>query len=209
MKYVNYKGNNGERGDFKKWSELSMTHHQTINQESMNEQELIETRLWDYIDSLSNPEEKTAIEKLIEANIEWRRKYKELLDLNQLMAGSELEMPSMRFTKNVMEEIARYHVAPATKSYINKRIIWGIGIFFLVMITGFLIYGFAQVNWSAPSSGNSVIQNELNKLPKYDWSKFMSSTYTNIFMMINVVLGLILFDMYLQRKKERAKQQQI
>lgn len=209
MKYVNYKGNNGEAENFRKWSELSMTHRQLINQESMNEQELIEARLWDYIDGLSNPEEKTAIEKLIEANIEWRRKYKELLEVHQLMIGSDLEMPSMRFTRNVMDEIARYQVAPATKSYINKRIIWGIGIFFLVMITGFLIYGFSQVNWSAPASGSSVIQDELNKLPKYDWSKFMSSTYTNIFMMINVVLGLILFDMYLQRKKEKAKQQQI
>ncbi len=209
MKYVNYKVNNEETDNFRKWSELCKTHLQTINQESMKEQELIEARLWEYIDGLSNPEEKTAIEKLIEANLEWRRKYKELLEVHQLMTSSELEMPSMRFTRNVMDEIARYQVAPATKSYINKRIIWGIGIFFLVMITGFLVYGFSQVNWSAPSTGSSPIQDELNKLPKYDWSKFMSSTYTNIFMMINVVLGLILFDMYLQGKKEKAKQQQI
>jgi hypothetical protein len=142
---------------------------------------------------------------LIEANIEWRRKYHELLEVHQMMNGSELEMPSLRFTRNVMDEIARYHVAPATKSYINKKIIWGIGIFFLVMIAGFLIYGFSQVNWAA-GTGSSAVQNELNKLPKFDWSKFLSNTYTNIFMMINVVLGLVLIDMYIQRRKEKHKE---
>ncbi len=48
-----------------------------------------------------------------------------------------------------MDEIARYQVAPATKSYINKNIIRGIGAFFLSLITGLLIYIFAQVKWSS------------------------------------------------------------
>jgi hypothetical protein len=171
----------------------------------MNEQQIIESRLWDYLDGLSGPEEKTAIEQLIDAHIEWRNKYKELLEIHKLMNNSEVEVPSLRFTRNVMEEIARHHVAPATKSYINKKIIWGIGTFFLVMIVGFLIYGFSQINWSA-GTGSSLVQDELNKVNKIDWGKFFNNTYTNIFMMVNVVLGLILFDMFLQRRKQAREE---
>ena len=75
----------------------------------------------------------------------------ELLHTHQLLNSSELEAPSMRFTKNVMEEISRYHVAPATKSYINKNIIRGIGAFFLTMIAGLFVYVLAQFKWSGGS----------------------------------------------------------
>ena len=205
MRYVNYKVTRGNENNIRNWSELRDADPQQEKNAVMNEQQIIESRLWDYIDGLSSPEEKSAIEQMIDAHIEWRNKYKELLEVHQLMSNSEVEMPSLRFTRNVMEEIALHHVAPATKSYINKKIIWGIGTFFLVMILGFLIYGFSQVNWSA-GSGSSLVQDELNKVNKIDWSKFFNNTYTNIFMMVNVVLGLILFDMFLQRRKQAREQ---
>jgi hypothetical protein len=203
MKYEHYKVIKSKGSDIKNWSQLYITDGQPVKKNVMNEQQLIEDRLWDYIDGRSEADEKTAIEQLIEDNIAWRKKYHELLEVHQLMNASELEAPSMRFTRNVMEEISKYHVAPATKSYINKRVIWGIGIFFLVLITGFLIYGFSQVNWSS-TSGSSEIMDQYNKIPKPDWSRFFNNTYTNIFMMINVVLGLMLLDMYLQRKKKAS-----
>ena len=103
----------------------------TFNDNRMNTEETMEDRLWDYIDGLSSPAEKSAVETLIAAHLEWQRKYKELLNVHQLMTSSDLDAPSMRFSKNVMEEITRYQVAPATKSYINKNIIRGIGAFFL------------------------------------------------------------------------------
>jgi hypothetical protein len=185
--------------DVDEWSELYNNRHLISN--FMNEQQNIEDRLWDYIDGVSNTEEKSAIEKLIETNLEWQRTYRELLETHQLMNSSELEAPSMRFTKNVMEEIAKFHVAPATSSYINKKIVWGVAGFFLVMILGFLIYSFGQINWASNNSANIVSPN----LDKLNWSKFFNNAYTNIFVMINVVLGLMLLDMYLHRKKEKLK----
>src|SRR5690349_8004057 len=101
---------------------------ENINDSSLNGapvgDEGMEARLWAYIDGLS--EEASLIEKLVAENREWKEKYAELLDVHQLMGATELEEPSLRFTKNVMEEIARYQIAPATKEYINKKIIWGI-----------------------------------------------------------------------------------
>ncbi len=159
----------------------------------------IEERLWDYIDGLSSQEEKAEVEKLIESNLEWKRQYGELLEAHQLMHNHlELEEPSMRFTQNVMEEIARLHINPATKNYINKNIIWGIAAFFIFMIIATVGYGLSQVNWAASGDANLPVD-----LSKVDYSKIYNNSYTNIFIMINTVLGLVLLDMYLRRKRDR------
>ena len=108
----------------------------------MNTQHNIEERLWNFIDGTVSADEKTVIEQLLQQDAEWKSKYSELLQVNELLRSSELEAPSLRFTRNVMEEISKLHIAPATRSYINKKIIWGIGFFFIAMFIGFLIYGF-------------------------------------------------------------------
>ena len=171
----------------------------------MDTQHNIEERLWEYIDGTCSTEEKTFIDQLIATNKEWMAKYKELLEVHQLMNQIDLEQPSMRFTQNVMEEIGRLQIAPAAQSYINKRVIWGIGTFFLLSIIGFLIYGFGQIDWSA-SGSKSIIPLDLSKV---DLSKFVNNTYTNAFMMINVVLGLVLLDMYLSKKKKQLTEKHI
>ena len=169
----------------------------------MNTQPNIEDRLWDYIDGTCSAEEKTFVEQLIATQEAWRSKYHELMDVHQLMNNSlELEQPSMRFSQNVMEEIARYQITPAAKSYINKKVIYGIGIFFLAMLAGFFIYGLAQVTWA----GNGATGDLLAKYnPKIEWSKFFNNSYTTIFMMINAVLGLVLLDIYLGKKRKQLK----
>ncbi|WP_315821761.1 hypothetical protein [Paraflavitalea speifideaquila] len=174
----------------------------------MNTQPSIETRLWDYIDGHTGPEEKSAIEQLIDSNIEWRNKYHELLEVHQLMSkGLELDEPSMRFTQNVMEDIAKYHIAPAAHSYINKRIIWGIFAFFILTIVGFLIYSLGQMNWSSSGSGSGSLPFNIDtsRISSFNFSKVFNNSYTTVFLMINAVLGLVLLDMYLNKKKNNYK----
>jgi hypothetical protein len=173
----------------------------------MNTQQQMEERLWDYIDGISVPEEQSVIEQLIQSNGEWKKKYHELLDVHQLMGSSlELDEPSMRFTQNVMEDIAKYQIAPATRSYINKRIIWGIGAFFLLSIVGFLLYGFGMVNWSGSGNSSSVFNIDTTKINNIDISKFFNSSYAIVFMMVNVILGLVVLDMYLGKKKKQLQE---
>jgi len=138
---------------------------------------------------------------LIETNKQWKEKYHELLELHQLVQSSTLEEPSLRFTKNVMEEIAKYQIAPAAKAYINNKIIWGIGIFFITLIIGFLIYGFGQVDWNANDNTLPI------DISKVNYGKFFNNTYVNVFMMINVVLGLMLLDRYLAAKKKKLQKE--
>jgi hypothetical protein len=168
----------------------------------MKEQFEIEQRLWEYIDGVSSSEEKSAIEKLLETNLEWKNKYHELLQVTQLLKTSELEQPSLRFTKNVMDTIAKFHIAPATKEYINNRIVWGIGVFFITMIVGFFVYGFAQIDWSAGQSSSAKLGVDLTKV---DFSTFFSNTYVNVFMMINIVIGLALLDRVLANKRKQFR----
>jgi len=161
--------------------------------------EEMEIKLWEYIDGLSIPSEKSAVEKLIAENAEWRIKYQELLEVHQLMQATELEEPSLRFTKNVMEEIAKYHVAPAAKKYLNNKVIWGIGIFFIATIVGFVIYGLSQINWHEASDPKSALGIDMDKL---DFGKMFDNTFVNVFIMLNIVLALMFFDRYLSNRKK-------
>lgn len=166
----------------------------------MNTQHDMEEKLWSFIDGTIAAGDKPVIEKLLETDTAWKIKYHELLEVNNLLRRSELDAPSMRFTKNVMEEIAKLHIAPATKNYINKKVIWGIGFFFIALFVSFFIYGIAQTDFHGGE------QSTLSKsLDKIDFSKFFSNTWVNVFIMINVVLGLFLLDNYLTSKKKEFK----
>lgn len=158
----------------------------------------IEARLWDYIDGLSEQNESVTIQKLIAENIEWRTKYHELLEVHQMISATELEVPSMRFTKNVMDQIAKNHIAPATKNYINKNIIRSIALFFITLIIGFVVYGISQIDWTAGSDNTSGIN-----FSQVDYTKVFNNTFVNIFMMLNVILGLMLLDKYLTKNKKQ------
>lgn len=171
----------------------------------MNEQEILEmeAQLWAYIDGIALPAEAATIWQLIQTQQIWREKYQSLLLLHQDIGSRlELEEPSMRFTQNVMEEIARLQIAPATRAYINKKIIYGIVGFFFTIIVGFIAYALTQVNWRASSQSSTGIN-----WRKLDVSSFTNSSFLTIFMVINIVLGLMLLDRYLSQQKKRWKDQ--
>ncbi len=168
----------------------------------MNTQHNMEESLWNFIDGTISASEKIVVEKLLQTDADWKAKYGELLQVKELLQSSELEAPSLRFSKNVMEQISKLHIAPATKSYINKKVIWGIGLFFVTMIVGFLIYGIGQIDFS---SGEEVSWSK--NISKIDFSKIFSNTWVNAFMMINVILGLVLLDSYFTNKRKEFRKE--
>lgn len=168
----------------------------------MNTAPNMEERLWEYIDGMTSPAEKTVIERLLQEDAAWKSKYQELLRVNELLRSSEMEQPSLRFTKNVMEEIAKLHIAPAARTYINKKIIWGIGFFFIAILIGILIYGFGQM-LASPGEQSAVSKN----FEKLDFSKFFNNNLVNALMMINLVIGLFLFDNYLSNKRKQYRKE--
>jgi hypothetical protein len=170
----------------------------------MNIPQNIEEKLWDYIDGTVDKNEQDLIEQLLQSNLEWKAKYAELMEVHQLMQDNvDLEHPSLRFTQNVMEEISRLYITPATRNYINKNVIWGIGIFFLTTIIGLIAYTLGQIDWSAPSGSGNIPEFNLNNV---NWGTMFNSTYVNVFIMVNILLALMLLDMYLTKKKNEKMQ---
>jgi len=121
------------RGEQVILSEKSFIKKNRMNQE-------MEKLLWDYIDGHMSPDDKETVARHLREDIDWQSKFQEIKAIHALLQNQELEMPSMRFTKNVMEEIAKFHVAPPTKNYINKNVIRGITALFLTMIAGLIVY---------------------------------------------------------------------
>jgi hypothetical protein len=160
----------------------------------------LEVKLWEYIDGMVEPSEKSAIEKLIAENTEWKAKYHELLELHQSINLVELEEPSLRFTRNVMDGIAKYQIAPATKEYINQKIIWGIAAFFITVIVSFVVYGLSQIDWSAGNGDGTIGGVDFRQV---DYGRMFNNTFVNVFMMLNIVLGLMLLDRYLNDRKTK------
>ncbi len=164
----------------------------------MDYNEEIEMQLWEYIDGTCPVADMQRISILIERDDTWKEKYNELSVLhNSLAKNLELEHPPLRFTQNVMDAVAKEHVAPATKQYINKSIIRGIAaIFFLMLAT---IFGYALTSLTGHVSP-TVSKFNFN-LP--DVSNLFSNTMFHLVMAVNVVIGLVLLDTILRRKRTR------
>ena len=173
----------------------------------MYSREQIEQHIWDYIDGLCTPAEKEMVEKLLQTDPEWNRVYLELKDFNTLVAKTDLiDQPSMRFSKNVMEEVARYRVAPPTHSYVNKKIIYGIAAFFAVTFVACLIYGISLIDFSSSSStGVKLPEVDYSKY-QVNWSQYLNSPVMYIFLFVDVIAGLLLLDRYLRRKNENLRE---
>jgi len=161
----------------------------------------IEEKLWNYIDGSCSEEEQKAISTLIAQDEVYRRKYEELLKLNQEFSEMELDEPSMAFTYNVMEDIRAEHASQPLKAAINPRIIKGIAGFFILTILFFVIYMLSSVHVS--TANVSVHVPDAVKLP--DLTGFFNIRLLEGFIFFDVVLGLFLFDAWL-RRRSGAKQ---
>jgi hypothetical protein len=160
----------------------------------------MERLIWDFIDGRTESQEKDFVIKQIADDQVWKACYLQQLGIHDMLKKVELEIPSLRFSKNIMEEIANYQVAPAAKTYINKNVIRIFAAFFFIMIIGLFIYFVGQIHWVNQSSSNlvSAYSQEANKI---NWSKILNNSYVNIFIGINIILGLILTDKYFQGKR--------
>ena len=165
----------------------------------MYTREQIEQHIWDYIDGLSSPQEKAMVEKFMQTDPAWKTIYNELNALNtEIHLTDMMEEPSMRFTRNVMEEVSKFHVAPPARSYINKKVIYGIAAFFILSVVALLGYAFTTFDFSTTTSTAPIFN---TKSLEVDPFKYLNTTVLNIFVFMDVIAGLLLLDRYLSKKK--------
>jgi hypothetical protein len=160
----------------------------------MNE---IEEKLWNYIDGTCTPAEQEATARLIAQDELYAKKYQELLALNQEFATMELDEPPMAFTYNVMETIRTENAMQPLKAAIDKRIIKGIAIFFMLTIVALLVMAFSSIDISGVKL--NITMPASIKLPSTNG--ILGSAFMKWFLIFDVVLALFLTDAYLRRRK--------
>jgi hypothetical protein len=156
----------------------------------------VEEKLWNYIDGTCSEDERKAIDILIAQDETYRRKYNELLALNQEFAKMEPDEPSMAFTYNVMEGIRAEHAQQPLKAGIDKRIIKGIAGFFILTILLLIVFVLSTMH--VPSVNFSGYLPESLKVP--DMKNYFSLPVLKGFLFFDVVLGLFLLDGYMRRR---------
>ena len=157
---------------------------------------IIEQRIWDYLDGTCNEQERKKIEHLLATDCAYQRTYSDLENLHQDLAKIELDEPSMSFTRNVMGQIASTPVPGSVKSLVDKRIIYGIAAFFLISIVALLAMVFKQIDWVQPVSDALPEY----RFPEVDYSFYLNSTYLRLFFFADIILGLYLLDGLLRKK---------
>lgn len=161
---------------------------------------IIEQRIWDYLDGTCDEQESKDIARLLEVDPEYQQMYSELKSLNEDMVKMDLDQPSMAFARNVMERISPLPVPGSIRSLVDKRIIYGIASFFIISILALLTVVFFQIDWAKPVA-NSLPDLQI---PAVNYSTYLNSTYLRIFLFADLILGLYILDS-LMRKKMSTK----
>ena len=151
----------------------------------------IEEELWDYIDGNVTAEEKDRIASKINTDLQYQSLYQELTTLNESIQQLDFEEPSLSFTRNVMENVSLQLPPVALKTKVDHRIIYGIAALFAACIIAVFAYAIAISSFSF-------------QMPKLtvDFSKLINPITVQIFVMVDVALGLIYLDSYLRKKRD-------
>lgn len=155
----------------------------------------IEKRIWAYLDGLDSPEERQETETLIAGNEVWKETCQKLQALQSMLGDKDLlEQPSMRFTKNIMDELASVEPAhkmqPLAKSWVVKLL----GAFFILSTVALII-----LSVTTESSGKY-------KIP--DWGMLNNHQHHQILFCaaaINILVLLVLADKYRSFRRQIHK----
>jgi hypothetical protein len=107
----------------------------------------------------------------------------------------ELMQPSPDFSKKVMGAVDGVRIAPPSRAYIDKKVVYGIGLFFLLLIAAALIRMFVSFDW--PAAGKVVSSAGPGRL---NLSQYFTHKTINCLLFLNVLLGLIFLDKYFFRR---------
>lgn len=156
----------------------------------------IEQQLWDYIDGNLDESSKKAIEEKIASDVEVKSQYDDLLKFNLSFEGIDLDEPSMSFTRNVMESVALVPAPVAMKTKVDKKIIYGIGGFFVISLVALFGYVLYNSNLSMPDF-------DMNVDFDFKLDQYITPTAVYSFLFLDLVIGLIFLDQFLRKKAVR------
>ncbi len=176
--------------------------YKTHNTDNMPNDINIEERMQQYLDGQVTTEERSYIEEMISTNSKWSRLYEELSEVHRLLSNNlEPIEPSMRFTKNIMEEIAGLDIAKPIRLRQNPWIFRIAGGILGAILLGILVHLFSLADFTSEGSGNRWRLPEIS-IPEVKWTSYLSGGFSLALLMICTVLGLLLLDTFLQVKRK-------
>ncbi|RYE18845.1 MAG: hypothetical protein EOP51_21100 [Sphingobacteriales bacterium] len=144
--------------------------------------------LWLYVDGQCSEADQLLVNQLLANNAHWQQAYHEIIAFEQTLSNSsDLEQPSMRFTKNVMDAVQAEGFAHKKA---GNRLVWVFGTIMSMLTIVLVITGFTDIDWAAGKSVWSFSQVQIDR------SKIVFITLA-----INTVLALVLLDTLLKRKR--------
>lgn len=157
---------------------------------------VIEEKLWNYIDGFCSDEEQKEIAHLIKTNPDYQKTYQELIALHSDFNLTELETPTMSFSNNIMRKI-HLETSPLSKNLkADEKIIYSFFSFILVSITILIYFILKETSWSQELNKN-IFGNLNFNIPPVSKSFLLYS-----FMIFDVILGLLICDKLIRSKKQ-------
>jgi hypothetical protein len=113
-----------------------------------------------------------------------------------LREDAELAVPSPDFSKKVMGAIDGVRIAPPSRTYIHNKVVYGIGLFFLLLTGAALAWAIVSADWSAAEKFVSSVT-----FSKLDISRYFTHQSLNSLLFLNVLLGLIFLDKFIAGRR--------
>lgn len=164
----------------------------------MSEQEQMDSRLWDFIDRTGSTADMETVAALIRTAPAWQERHTLLMEQHRQLQQLLPAQPSLRFSKNIMEQIAELPTPALARNYINKWVVRGIVAVFVLLIGGVLLYGFSAISWFSSNTGNDAFTMKLPNMPKLPDTSVLQTM-----IVATILLALVLADKVISLKRTR------
>lgn len=148
----------------------------------------IEEQIWEYIDGFGTPKERQALQSKIESDAAYATVYAEMKALHELMTATELEEPSMSFTRNIMDKVTLEVPPVSLKTKVDTRIIYSLAAVFILAIVFVFGYAIANSTFTFRDLMASSFDFTLNLEP------FVNPLTLQTFLFIDIILALLYLD---------------
>jgi hypothetical protein len=157
----------------------------------------IEERIQAYIDQGCSEAERLFVEDKIATSNIWNEHYQAALAMHELLfTGLEPLEPSMRFTKNVMEDIAGLEIAKPIRLQQNPWIFRIAGGLLGTILLAIVAYSLSLLEFSSGSN----LSIPAMQVPEVNWAGYLGQGTTLLLFMVCTILGLYLADKMLGKK---------
>lgn len=151
---------------------------------------LDEEILWQYIDNQLDTKQSKKVQQLINQSLEWQNAHQEALQLQQELQATELDVPSLRFSQNVMDKLPADYRTVQGKNLVTRSWLQRLTLAIFLMISA----GVAVVTQFTQTTASSSF------LEQWISQSAQQSVFVIFGLVAFVVVILAVCDHFLEKK---------